>query len=57
MDEEARTFLEKALESLSSAESDLVGRRYNSGANRCYYACFQAAISALLRADIAPTGL
>jgi uncharacterized protein (UPF0332 family) len=57
MEEDARTFLEKALESLASAESDLLGGRYNSCANRCYYACFQAAIAALLAANISPAGI
>jgi len=57
MEEDARKFLEKALESLASAESDLTGGRNNSCANRCYYACFQAAISAFLQANIAPTGI
>ncbi len=56
MEEDARKFLERALESLASAESDLTGGRYNSCANQCYYACFQAAVLALLRANIAPTG-
>jgi len=32
----------KARESLASAESDFVAARYNSCANRVYYACFQA---------------
>lgn len=30
--------------------------RYNNCANRCYYACFQAAIAALQDAGIRPTG-
>ncbi len=41
-------YLEKARESLDSAESELANRRYNCSANRAYYACFQAAVSALL---------
>jgi uncharacterized protein (UPF0332 family) len=40
-------YLTKAIESLATAESEFV-HRYNSCANRCYYACFQAAIAALL---------
>ncbi len=41
-------YLEKARESLDSAESELANRRYNCSANRAYYACFQAAVFALL---------
>lgn len=55
MEEDARKFLERALESLASAEDDLSAGRFNSCANRCYFSCFQAAISALLRADIRPS--
>jgi uncharacterized protein (UPF0332 family) len=46
--------LDKALESLVGAESEFLNRRYNNCANRCYYACFQAAITALLVAGIRP---
>jgi uncharacterized protein (UPF0332 family) len=55
MADERESFMSKARESLASAESDLNGRR-NSCANRCYYACFQAAIAALIDGDIKPTG-
>lgn len=51
---EADLFLEKALENLQCAESEFAAGRYNSCANRCYYRCFQAAISALLREGIRP---
>lgn len=54
MENDGDSFLGKAQESLSSAESDFVGGRYNSCANRCYYACFQAAIAALLFDGIRP---
>ena len=37
-----------------TAESEFVNERYNSCANRCYYAAFQAAIAALLQAGIRP---
>jgi uncharacterized protein (UPF0332 family) len=47
---EVDAFLLKAQESLASAENDFTARRYNSCANRCYYACFQTAIAALLQA-------
>lgn len=42
--------MEKAEESLDGAESEFANGRYNNCANRCYYACFQAAIAALQRA-------
>lgn len=45
-------YLEKAVESLAGAESELANRRFNNCANRSYYACFQAAIAALLAAGI-----
>ena len=45
-------FLAKAEESLAAAESEFANRRYNTCANRCYYACFQAAVAALLRAGV-----
>ncbi len=54
MEEDARSFLEKARESLASAETDLIAGRYNSCANRCYYACFQAAVAALIKAGVRP---
>jgi uncharacterized protein (UPF0332 family) len=49
-------FLAKAEGSLAGAESEFVNGRYNNCANRCYYACFQAAIHALTRAGIRPPG-
>lgn len=56
MENDSDLFLRKALESLASAESDFREDRYYSCANRCYYACFQAAVAALLRDDIRPNG-
>jgi len=56
MEQTITIYLAKAAESLLSAESEYVNGRYNSCANRCYYACFQAAIAALLREGIHPTG-
>jgi uncharacterized protein (UPF0332 family) len=47
-------YMAKAEESLATAESEFASLRFNSCANRCYYACYQAAIAALLRADIGP---
>jgi uncharacterized protein (UPF0332 family) len=51
----AEPYLLKAEESLASAESDYINGRYNSCANRCYYACFQSAIAALILASIRPS--
>lgn len=51
---EAELYLRKAQESLSSAEADLEAGRYNSVANRAYYAAFQAAVAALITAGIQP---
>lgn len=48
------SFLDKAVESIAGAESEFVNGRYNNSANRCYYACFQAAIYALEQANIQP---
>lgn len=49
-------YLIKAEESLAGAESEFINGRYNNTANRCYYACFQAAIAALLQEGIQPSG-
>jgi uncharacterized protein (UPF0332 family) len=54
-DDDATLYLAKAEESLGGAESELVNGRYNNCANRCYYACFQAAVAALIRANVLPT--
>jgi uncharacterized protein (UPF0332 family) len=56
MEQEISIYLAKATESLQTAESEFANGRYNSCANRCYYACFQAAIAALLREGIRPRG-
>ena len=56
MEQDITTYLAKATESLQTAESEFANGRYNSCANRCYYACFQAAIAALLREGIRPRG-
>lgn len=52
---DAVVFLEKAVDNLAVAESLFDQRRYDTCANRCYYACFQAAIAALLRAGVRPS--
>lgn len=49
-------FLAKAEESLEGAGSEYANARYNNCANRCYYAAFQAAICAIVRAGIRPSG-
>ena len=51
---EAEQYLAKAKESLASARADNRARRYNSAANRAYYAAFQAAVAALINAGIRP---
>lgn len=56
MIDERSIFLAKAEESLAGAESEFSNGRYNNCANRCYYACFQAAIVALLDDGIRPGG-
>jgi uncharacterized protein (UPF0332 family) len=56
MEQDLTIYLAKATESLLTAESEFANGRYNSCANRCYYACFQAAIAALLREGIRPAG-
>ncbi len=53
---EETVYLAKARESLAGAESELANGRYNNCANRCYYACFQAAVAALVQHGIRPPG-
>jgi uncharacterized protein (UPF0332 family) len=56
MQQDTAIYLTKAIESLLTAETESINARYNSCANRCYYACFQAAIAALLMEGIKPSG-
>ena len=56
MIDEPIVYLEKAEESLAGAESEFASGRYNNCANRAHYACFQAAVAALIRAEIRPAG-
>lgn len=56
MTPEAEAYLAKARESLASAEADLQTRRFNSAANRAYYAAFQAAVAALIQQGVRPRG-
>jgi len=53
---DAEAYLRKARESLASAEADLEAGRFNSAANRAYYAAFQAAVAALVAHGIGPRG-
>jgi uncharacterized protein (UPF0332 family) len=52
MIEPADLYLIKASASLAGAESEYANGRYDNCANRCYYAVFQAAIAALIAADV-----
>lgn len=49
-------YIEKARESLRSAQICFDDRLYNSTVNRAYYAMFQAAIVALERIGVRPKG-
>jgi uncharacterized protein (UPF0332 family) len=48
----AQDYLAKAQESLAGADSELAHRRFNNCVRDAYYACFQAAIAALLNEEI-----
>lgn len=56
MDANVVLYLAKSAESLLTAESEFINGRYKSCADRCYYACFQAAAAALLHEGIRPRG-
>ena len=56
MEQAITIYVAKAVESLQTAESEFANSRYNSCANRCYYACFQAAIAVLLAEGIRARG-
>jgi uncharacterized protein (UPF0332 family) len=45
-------YLTKSQESLAGANSELLAKRFNNAVNRAYYAAFQAAIAALLNANV-----
>jgi uncharacterized protein (UPF0332 family) len=47
-------YLFKSEQSLGGATSEFANERYDNCANRAYYACFQAAVAALVREGIAP---
>jgi uncharacterized protein (UPF0332 family) len=44
----------KTYESLAGAKSEFANGRYNNCANRCYYACFHAAIAAMEEHGLIP---
>ena len=50
MNEASASYRDKARESLAGATSELANSRYDNVANRAYYACYQAAIVALIAA-------
>jgi uncharacterized protein (UPF0332 family) len=52
--DEAQHYLAEAQESLAEAESELAHHRLNNCTRDAYYACFQAAIAALLNEEISP---
>ena len=56
MNDASDVYLRKAEQSLAGANSEFANGRYDNAANRCYYACFQAANHALLAAGIRPRG-
>jgi uncharacterized protein (UPF0332 family) len=49
---EFNDYLTKSRYSLQGAESEFTQARFDNAVNRAYYACFQAAIAALLAADV-----
>jgi uncharacterized protein (UPF0332 family) len=53
-EQDIASFLARAKESLDGAVSEYANGRYNTIANRAYYACFQAAVAALMRDGITP---
>ena len=46
------SYLPKARQSLQGAESELAQERFDNAVNRAYYACFQAAVDALITAGV-----
>lgn len=51
---EIAAYLSKSKESLASAKDNLKSKRYNSCANRAYYACYQASVAALTAHGVTP---
>jgi len=52
MSEGTQAYLAKAHENLAGAEGKLAQGRYNSCARNAYFACFHAALAALLQAGL-----
>jgi uncharacterized protein (UPF0332 family) len=50
--EATEPYATKSFESLNGARSEAVNRRFNNAASRAYFAAYQAAIVALIRAGI-----
>jgi uncharacterized protein (UPF0332 family) len=50
VNDNVQPYLTKASECLAGARSELANARYNNAANRAYYAAYNAAIVALIRA-------
>lgn len=48
-------YLTKARATLAGAELELANGLYNNAVNRAYYACYQAAIAALIAEGVSPT--
>jgi uncharacterized protein (UPF0332 family) len=48
----SQDYLAKAQQSLLGAESEFQHKRFDNATNRAYYACFQAAIAALIDAIV-----
>lgn len=55
MPDNARLYLERGVESLDGAASEFVNGRRHNAASRAYYACFQAAIAALIKFGVQAT--
>lgn len=53
---DTRDFLGKARQNAAAAHAEFVAGRYDACANRAYYACFHAAVAALLSETIRPSG-
>lgn len=52
MDQDVEPYLSKAAECLAGARSELANGRFNNACNRAYYAAYNAAIVALIRAGV-----
>jgi uncharacterized protein (UPF0332 family) len=50
VNDDVEPYMSKAQECLAGAHSELANGRYNNAANRAYYAAYNAAIVALIRA-------